>query len=265
MYWFDGKFHDTSNLTIACDDPALLYGATVFTTLRVYEHSLDHPLTLWGDHCDRIRHTIQHLHWPQPHWARLRQGAETMAHHFLTLRITCFPDGREMITGRALPAGLKQRQTQGIRAWVANSEDFRRPLANFKTGNYLGGWLSLQAAQRQDCQEAILVNDQHHWLETSTGNLWGWHQGQWWTPPLDAGILPGLMRRFLSQHLHKKGMPEQRVPWTKDLVQQFETLAYSNAVVQLIPIHTVITEQSRLEYNPEHAALEELRAAFAEV
>jgi hypothetical protein len=74
-----------------------------------------------------------------------------------------------MITGRALPAGLKQRQTQGIRAWVANSEDFRRPLANFKTGNYLGGWLSLQAAQRQDCQEAILVNDQHHWLETSTG------------------------------------------------------------------------------------------------
>jgi 4-amino-4-deoxychorismate lyase len=73
------------------------------------------------------------------------------------------------------------------------------------------------------------------------------------------------MRRFLSQHLHKKGMPEQRVPWTNDLVQQFETLAYSNAVVQLIPIHTVITEASRLEYNSADNALATLKGAFVEV
>ncbi|HCF27363.1 MAG TPA: 4-amino-4-deoxychorismate lyase, partial [Cyanobacteria bacterium UBA11049] len=45
--------------------------------------------------------------------------------------------------------------------------------------------------------EAILVDANGNWLETSTGNLWGWQNGCWWTPPLEAGILPGVVRQQL--------------------------------------------------------------------
>jgi 4-amino-4-deoxychorismate lyase len=39
-------------------------------------------------------------------------------------------------------------------------------------------------AQKLNTQEAILVDAAGNWLETSTGNLWGWRDGSWWTPAL---------------------------------------------------------------------------------
>jgi len=261
-YWFDGNLHQGNQLTLAVDDPGLLYGATVFTTLQVYDHSLDHPLTAWSAHCDRIRQTLAAFHWPPPNWPSLRRGAEILQTEFPVLRVTCFPDGRELITGRPLPQDLLVRQQQGISAWVADAADYARPLPGYKTGNYLGCWLALQAAQRRGAQEAILINDQTHWLETSTGNLWGWAAGRWWTPPLEAGLLPGMARSQVMASLRRQGYDVQEAVWTRPLIHQFETLAYSNAVVQIIPIHTVLWDQSKLDFNLNCDNLQGLRQAF---
>lgn len=261
-YWFAGQFYQGSQIAIAVDDPALLYGATVFSTLRVYGQSLDHPLTAWATHCHRLRHSLHHFGWPAPDWEHLRQGAEWLLPDYPVLRLTCLSDGRELVTGRFLPADLPQRQQRGINAWVAQSADYQRPLPGHKTGNYLGGWLALQRAKERGAAEAILVNAVGEWLETSTGNLWGWRKGQWFTPPLAAGILPGVIRRQLICHLQAQGNVVNQAAWTPEIVSALESLAYTNAVIQLIPIHTVLNEGSRLEYNPDHRALQALRAAF---
>lgn len=262
-FWYDGQLRPGNRLDIEVNAPGLLYGATVFTTLRVYGNDLDHPLTAWEGHCDRIRHTLSAFHWPQPNWSHIRQGAATLKAGFPILRITCFPDGQELITGRPLPQDLETRQQQGITVWLTDSADYGRPLPGYKTGNYLGCWLALQEAQRRGAKEAILTNREHHWLETSTGNLWGWVNGTWWTPPLQAGILPGLARSLVLDSLKQQGFAIQQVPWTGQLTDRFETLAYSNAVVQVVPIHTVLEDQSKLEFNPDHRALQGLLRAFS--
>ncbi len=262
-YWFNGKRCESDQISLQINEPGLIYGATVFTTLRVYGEELDHPLTAWEQHCDRIRHALTAFHWPQPNWPHIRQGAEALKAEFPVLRITCFPDGRELITGRSLPEDLQQRQQQGITAWVADSADYARPLPGYKTGNYLGCWLALQAAQRRGAKEAILINSENHWLETSTGNLWGWADGTWWTPPLQAGILPGIARSRVMESLQRQGFRVQEDPWTPPLIDQFEPLAYTNAVVQVVPIHTVLKDQSKLEFDPSHGALQSLRRAFS--
>jgi 4-amino-4-deoxychorismate lyase len=261
-YWFDGKLCQSDQLSLQLNEPGLIYGATVFTTLRVYGKDLEHPLTMWEAHCDRIRHTLTAFRWPQPHWPHIRQGAEALRAQFPVLRITCFPDGRELITGRSLPEDLQERQPRGITAWVADAADYARSLPGYKTGNYLGCWLALQAAQRQGAKEAILINSENHWLETSTGNLWGWANNTWWTPPLQAGILPGIARSLVMDSLQQQGFAVQEDSWTPQLIDQFETLAYSNAVVQVVPIHTVLKDQSKLEFNPSHGALHDLCRAF---
>lgn len=258
MYWFDGQIRDSLTLTVAIDHPGLLYGATVFTTLRVYGGSLDHRLTAWQGHCDRIQATLQTFDWPRPNWSQVRRGAEGLARHYPILRLTLWPDGRELITGRELPPDLAERQTQGIAAWVAPA-DYGRSLPGHKTGNYLACWLAGQAAQDQGAAEAILVDGAGNWLETSTGNLWGWCDGAWWTPPLTEGILPGLVRSHLITHLTALDHPVVAVPWTCQQVKRFACLAYSNSVVELVPVHTVQQGRTRLEYNPDHAAFELLR------
>jgi 4-amino-4-deoxychorismate lyase len=196
---------------------------------------------------------------------RLRQGAELILQHFPVLRITIFPDGREWITGRLLPCNLTEKQTNGILAAVSNIE-FQRSLPNHKTGNYLSAWLALKSAQKLDAQEGILVDASGKWLETSTGNLWGWYLGNWWTPPLEAGILPGVMRSQIINWLDMQQVVVKQEPWTFEVVKRFEAIAYTNSVVEIIPIHTVIqptgNSSIKLEYNPYHRGFQQLRKLF---
>ena len=255
----------SDTLTLPRQDPGLLYGATVFTTLRVYDHHLDHPWTVWAAHQARLTRSLQTFHWVEPNWPQVRQGAETLASHFPVLRVTIFPDGRELILGRSLPPDLALKQTQGVTVWVADAEEYGRSLVAHKTGNYLGSWLALQTAQRMAAQEAVLVNDQGHWLETSTGNLWGWAADQWWTPPLTAGILPGVMRSRLLQGLQQQQQTVLTAAWTPQRVSQFSFVAYTNSVVEVVPIQTVLQGASSVNYNPDYGKVKQLNLAWQSI
>jgi branched-subunit amino acid aminotransferase/4-amino-4-deoxychorismate lyase len=258
-FWYDGAVSAKDTLELSIVEPGLIYGATAFTTMRVYQ-SLDHSLTNWVGHCDRLRLTLDTFHWQQPDWNRLRQGAEWMMKHYPVLRMVIFPDGREWITGRFLPQDLPQRQQEGITAWVANQT--QRSLPSHKTGNYLAPWLALQTAHRLNAQEAILTDSANHWLETSTGNLWGWKDGHWWTPALESGILPGLLRSQLISWLKCQNEEVTETLWNAALVEQFEAIAYTNCVMEVIPIHTVLMDNATLSYGVTHPSFQKLRQLF---
>jgi 4-amino-4-deoxychorismate lyase len=247
MFWYDGSLIDSKQIQLNINEPGLCYGATAFTTMRVYDRSLTHPLTSWNDHSDRLRKTIKAFGWQLPNWQRLQQGAELISTHFPVLRIAIFPDGKEWITGRNLPLDLKQRQTKGITAWVA-TDLFYRSLAWHKTGNYLTPYLARNRAMTFDAQEAILVDTLNNWLETSTGNLWGWRDGCWYTPSLDSDILPGIARSRLLKYFRDRQILVRENIWTPQFVSTLQALSYSNCVVEIVPIVTVINGESRLEY-----------------
>jgi 4-amino-4-deoxychorismate lyase len=262
IFWYNGKIINSQTLELDITDPGLLYGATVFTTLRVYENSLDCSLTNWRAHCDRLKFTLDTFHWQTPDWNRVRQGAEIISTRFPVLRITIFSDGREWITGRTLPQDLTDKQNNGITCIVANAELYRS-LPNHKTGNYLVPWLAKFHAQQLDAQEAILIDAGGNWLETSTGNLWGWGDGYWWTPPLTNSILPGIMRMQIMNWLINQQQPVKEEPWTVELVKSLEAIAYTNSVVEVIPIHTVKQPSGSLQYNPNHPCFQQLKELFS--
>ena len=239
-HWYKGQLHNQATITLSLNDPALLYGATVFTTFRVYEQNLDHPLTQWQDHCQRLQASLHAFAWEQPHWEQVREGAAQLSRQFPVLRITIFPDGREWITGRQFPSDLAQKQTAGITAWLASHGTYQRSFPEHKTGNYLSSWLALQTAKAKGAQEAILTDENGNWLETSTGNLWGWKDGIWWTPPVEEALF-GIARSRILSFLKTQKIPVQEVIWTPQFVKTLQALGYSNCVVQVIPIHTVIT------------------------
>jgi len=259
-FWYDGNLINGNTLELNISEPAFIYGATVFTTLRVYQQSLSHPLTQWKAHCHRLRLSLETFAWQLPNWQNLEIGATSLIPHFPILRITIFPDGRELITGRSLPPHLSQRQQQGITAWLAPSNQFHRSLPQHKTGNYLGAYLALKQAQKLGASEAILQDTQGNWLETSTGNLWGYKNQKWYTPSLSAGILPGITRQLC---LNKLSGAEENT-WNLDFVKELEAIAYTNCAVEVIPIHTIILPHTQLKFHPTHPALNQLRACFLE-
>ena len=248
MYWFNGELIDSEQIILKINAPELCYGATVFTTMRIYERSLNHSLTYWQAHCDRLSYSIETFDWQQPNWNHLRQGALALSNYFPVLRMAVFSDGKEWITGRNLPSDLKQRQDRGITAWVATDDLYRRELTRHKTGNYLSAYLSRNKALSLNAGEAILVDCQGNWLETSTGNLWGWRDGCWYTPSLDSGILPGIKRSHLLNHLQDNNISVKENIWTPEFVATLEAIAYSNCVVETIPIAKVLVGNDITKY-----------------
>ncbi len=251
-YWYQGKWNEVLTLSIDFDDPGLLYGATVFTTCRVYEKSLDHPLTLWSAHQARLINSLISLGWALPIWEQVEAGITAVLQNSpeqLIIRTTIFPDGRELIFGRELPIDLAQRQQQGIVAKVV--QGFDRSLPAHKTGNYLAPWRAKQ--QVAPAAEAILADATGRWLETSTGNLWGWDGEKFYSPAVDS--LAGIARSYLVQWLQTQGRIVDEQPWDLDMVDRFVGLAYSNSVVQIVPIHTVISVSGTKQFQSDFSAL----------
>jgi 4-amino-4-deoxychorismate lyase len=256
MYWYCGRSIESQTIELDINEPGLLYGATVFTTFRT------NALAVYNLHGDRLRSSIIALDWCQPDWERVRSGVDCLTPHFPVLRITIFPDGRELITGRELPPNLATWQQQGVTVIIADRK-FTRSLPQHKTGNYLAPWLALQQARNNNIQEAILTNDRGDWLETTTGNLWGYRDGCWYTPPLSAGILPGIARSQLIAALQHQHQKVREIDWNLEWVKDLEAIGYSNSVIHFIPIHTLITPVGTLKYPAQHPAIVDVRRLWS--
>ncbi len=262
-FWYDGQLYTETANGISMDAPGLKFGATVFTTLRVHGDSLEHPLTQWQAHCDRLHNSLKAFQWTAPHWPTLYKGCQQLKRDYPILRMTLFPDGREWITGRQLPEQRLETTPQGVACWVA-PPTYARSLPTHKTGNYLACWLARQKAQRSGAHEAILTNAQGDWLETSTGNLWGWRrhiqtETKSWHSPAGDHCLPGIMRHTIERILVNSGQTVHCQPWAIAQLSSFEAVAYSNCAVGLLPIHTITNGTTTLEYNPNHASIKALQ------
>lgn len=274
LCWYDGEYYTDGRIPIAVNDPGLLFGATVFSTLRVYGGDLNDPRTAWPAHRQRLETTITRFGWHQPNWDYIDQGLGELIPHYPILRVTIFPGGRELVTGRDLPQDLDTLQCRGITAWIAPPDRHARLFAADKTGNYLGAWLALQTARSQGAGEAILMNDAGHWLETSTGNLWGYRDRTWYTPPINGSILPGIARQRILAALRSPAIGSEiavndQQAWTPEFGYSWEFLAYSNSVVEVVPIvavrHDFAPNDARTLTFPltrNQAPLKALRRAF---
>ncbi|MEL6462736.1 MAG: aminotransferase class IV [Cyanobacteria bacterium J06621_15] len=258
MYWFNGKLIESETIQLPINEPGLLFGATIFTTIRVYEKSLDHRLTHWEAHQKRLIYSVKNLGFQQPSWQNIRRGTEILINNYPIIRITLFPDGKEWITGRLIPENLKEEQKNGVSVTIPLWSQYRS-LPSHKTGNYLAPWLERKNALQKNCREAILTDAAGNWLETTTGNLWGWCDECWFTPPLSTGILPGIMREQIINWLRDHQYQVKEQPFTNQLVQKFVSLAYTNCVVEILPIHQVIHPVVKLQYDPRHDSFKKLR------
>jgi branched-chain amino acid aminotransferase len=73
------------------------------------------------------------------------------------------------------------------------------PLSRIKSLNYLDNLLARQGAIAQGADDALLLNTTGYLTESSVANFCVRLNGQWFTPPVEAGVLPGVIRRRLLE------------------------------------------------------------------
>ena len=76
-----------------------------------------------------------------------------------------------------------------------------------KSNNLLNNALAMQEAVRRGAFEGVMRNYRGELAECTTSNLFIVKDGAALTPPLDAGLLPGITREFLFEVGEEAGIP----------------------------------------------------------
>ena len=102
-------------------------------------------------------------------------------------------------------AGTSAASRSRSSAIVRNHPGSVNPL--IKSNNLLNNALAMQEAARRGAFEGVMRNYRGELAECTTSNLFIVKDGVALTPPLDAGLLPGITRAFLFEVGAEAGIP----------------------------------------------------------
>jgi branched-chain amino acid aminotransferase len=216
----NGRLSDQEHAVISVFDHGFLYGEGVYETLRTYNGQ---PF-LFDRHMRRLRKSAGMLSLSVP-----MTNAEIDARFRETMRAAGLGDGpdREAYIRILVTRGIgeltydpaatpnpsivvivkpnvdptREVFERGVRVSlvgvVRNHPATVNPVV--KSNNLLNNALAMQEALRKDGYEGVMRNYKGELAECTQSNLFIVKDGAALTPPLDAGLLPGITREFLFE------------------------------------------------------------------
>jgi len=218
LVFLNGRFLPESEAVVSVFDRGFLYGDGLFETLRV----LNGVPFRWREHLARLDHGAETLKISLPFdAAKLHEFADHLikANQMpdALLRLTLSrgvgargysPKGADrpslVMSLHAAPP-LQPNPVRQSRLMTSSMRLLANdPMAQFKTCNKLPHIVARAEAESVDADEAVLLNSDGFVAEGTSSNLFWLDDGTVFTPPLCAGVLPGITRSVvleLSQSL----------------------------------------------------------------
>lgn len=234
----------------SCLDRGLLYGDGLFETMRAYQGAVF-----------RL----------EAHLRRLAQGAELLRIELpLTHQELCEAVQATLTPSRMNSACVRLMVTRGVGGqpwelrsgsphmiiWVRDSTGYpvelyergmsamlastRRNeysvLSRVKSLNYLDNLLARAEAKRAGADEAILLNTAGMIAEASASNLFLVDDGRLLTPPVAAGLLPGITRACIIQLAEAAGIDLIQEPLPLGQLIHSEEAFLTNSLMEVMPL-----------------------------
>lgn len=251
----DGMLYPPEEAKISVFDHGFLYGDNVYETMR----TVSRKVFVVDRHMQRLQNSARMLRLalPLPVSGILSELARTVE---ATDNVECYV--RLIVTrgiGRIhldmdrserssyiiivqpfepLPAEYYEK---GIKtALVAirrNSQMSLNP--GIKSGNLLNNVLAYMQAKEQDAFEGILCNLDGFVTEGTGSNVFFARSGVLWTPPLEAGLLPGVTRGLVLELARKQGIETGERNITPEEVGQFEECFITGTTKGVLPVREI--------------------------
>ena len=220
----NGRIADQDHATISVFDHGFLYGEGIYETLRTYNGQ---PF-LFDRHMRRLRNSARMIALPLPFTdGELEEqiGATMAAAHLggeayirvlvtrgvgdLTYDLKATPTPSVVIIVKAQTDPPAEAYEQGVRVVIVdivrNHPGSVNPM--IKSNNLMNSALAMQEAFRRGAFEGVMRNYRGEIAECTTSNLFVIRNGAALTPPLDAGLLPGITREFVFDIAADIGIP----------------------------------------------------------
>ena len=238
--------------TISPLDSGFLFGEGLFETIRAYH---GRPFLL-EDHLARLRRGLQRLAIPEPKYLQQCPAiiselltANGLAQEQSVIKLivsrgntkTSSPDKTLpptlLISASRLDLeGIRRRQ-QGLKALILPwRRDRHNPLLAVKSLNYLENRFGLQEARRRGFDEGIFLNQENELCEGSFSNLFLINGEKLLTPPLTAGLLPGITRAFILESADQLGLDCRETPLFQEDIKGCDGAFLSSSLMELAPL-----------------------------
>jgi len=279
----NGRISDQEHAVISVFDHGFLYGEGVYETLRTYNGQ---PF-LFDRHMRRLRRSAAMLTLPVP-----IDDAEIEARFHETMRVAGLVGGvgreayiRLMVTRGAgdlsydpavcptasvvvivkpqvdpAPDVFELGVRVALVSTVRNHPGSVNPL--IKSNNLLNNALAAQEAVRLGGFEGVMRNYRGELAECTTSNLFVVKGGAALTPPLDAGLLPGITREFLFEIGAERNIPVREAILRDDDLLGADEAFLTSTTREIVPI--VRVDETRVGTGVPGAITLALLQAFRE-
>lgn len=219
----NGRLHSADEPSIAPLNRGFLYGDAIYEVWRTY-HGV---IFAWDEHWRRLERSATALHMTLP-WTQAEMLVEikktvaawkartgSAAELYIRLQATrgggaigldvALADGVDFVLlVQPCPLLTPEAEARGIVLSLARELHRNHPQAlnpAWKTGNYLNNLLCLREARARGADEVVITNLAGEITEAAVSNIGFVRDGVIVLPPLEAGILAGITRRLLIDHV----------------------------------------------------------------
>ena len=210
----NGRITGDGDAVISVFDHGFLYGEGIYETMRTYHRRA----FLYDRHMRRLRRSARMINLPLPFTddqlaAQIRDTLAiaaldgeayirvlvTRGIGDLTYDLKATPDPSIVIIAKPQIDPTPDVYENGVRVVIVdvvrNHPESVNPM--IKSNNLMNSALAMQEALRSGAFEGVMRNYRGELTECTTSNLFIVKAGVALTPPLDAGLLPGITREFL--------------------------------------------------------------------
>lgn len=226
---------------------AFLYGDLLFETIRVERLKVQ----LAALHFERLKHgaALLHFEWPESFTQdfmehllleQLQQKGMTNAR----VRLTVYRDSDGFYTPHQnkitwnvevfeLPEGPRILKNIGL---YKDHYKACHALSGIKSGNALVYVMAALYAKQQSLDDAMIMNEKKQVIEGTSSNLFWVENNTVFTPPLQAGPVAGVMRRFLLENMTGYGITCMEAEAGEERLLDADELFFTNAVYGIMPV-----------------------------
>lgn len=251
LVWLNGRVLPARTARVSALDRGLLHGDGVYDTWRTYGGA---PFAV-AAHVRRLAAAARVLGLPSPgpaaDWVRrtrllvARNGLRDAA-----VRLTMtggdagellVPERRGratmLLTVRPLPSDLARRRAAGVAVVLLPfPRDAGPPWGGFKLTGHASAIVGRMVVARRRAAEGLYVTAAGEVTEATTANLFVVERHAVVTPPLAAGVLPGVTRALVVALARRAGLPvrEETVPVTR--LRRAREVFLTASTVEVLPV-----------------------------
>jgi 4-amino-4-deoxychorismate lyase len=225
----------------------LLFGEGLFETLRVYQ---GRKLAFVEDHLARMAEGCGFFSLPfsieEAKEALKSALSEIAPDAEARLRLNLVSYGNQRVEQTAFHTAWESLQEmdtwqkEGVRLGVAPFQKFSRsPIVRFKTTSYLENIFVFSWARDQGLFDALFTNERGEITEGSISNVFFLSEDAILTPPVDAGLLPGVTRKHIIEVGQALGRSVVERTVTPADLERFDAAFVTNAVFEILPVQMV--------------------------